>query len=165
MRSVPPSARLVSTKTVHLASVINLPPLFEALDVTDREPHPQLRSTPLDILQIDLLDHQAQDEPRQVIFVDKLLNPRRQQHRLVDLPRAIALAHEQAESVRRNPASKIREFSDKVRAVGVCAFVAADQLEPPNGSGVRLEQDAAMRRDAAGRDQPTRAGQIGRARI
>ncbi len=43
MRSVPPSARLVSTKTVHLASVIGPPPLFEA---TDGEAHPRLRSTP-----------------------------------------------------------------------------------------------------------------------
>src|SRR5271165_7475144 len=53
---------------------------------------------PLDLPQIDLLDHQVQDEPRQVILVDELLNRRRQQHRLIDLPGAIALAHEQAES-------------------------------------------------------------------
>ena len=52
----------------------------------------------LDLFQIDLLDHQVQDEPRQVILVDELLNRRRQQHRFIDLPGAIALAHEQAES-------------------------------------------------------------------
>jgi hypothetical protein len=71
---------------------------------------------PLDLFQIDLLDHQVQDEPRQVILVDELLNRRRQQHRLIDLPGAIALAYEQAQSIRRHSASKIRDFSDKLLA-------------------------------------------------
>jgi len=65
---------------------------------------------PLDRLQIDLLHHQVQDEPRKVVLVDKLLNPRRQQHRLIDLPRAIALAHEQAESDSPPPRQKNPRF-------------------------------------------------------
>ncbi len=53
---------------------------------------------PLDRLQIDLLDHQVQNEPRQVILFDELLNRRRQQHRFINLPGAIALAHAQTKS-------------------------------------------------------------------
>src|SRR5271157_6033099 len=75
----------------------------------------------LDLFQIDPLDHQVQDEPRQVILVE-LLNRRRQQHRFIDLPGAIALAHEQAESdspprrqqnprfLRQAPSSSISKF-------------------------------------------------------
>jgi len=53
---------------------------------------------PLDLLPIDLLDRQVEDEPRQVILVDELLNRRRRQQRFIDLPGAIALAHQQTES-------------------------------------------------------------------
>jgi hypothetical protein len=46
MRSIPPSGRIVSTKTRHLACVISPPPLFQKLAVTDGGPNPQLCSTP-----------------------------------------------------------------------------------------------------------------------
>ena len=67
---------------------------------------------PLDLLPIDLLDRQVEDEPRQVILVDELLNRRRRQQRFIDLPGAIALAHQQTESEAPHAASKISNFPD-----------------------------------------------------
>jgi hypothetical protein len=68
----------------------------------------------LDLFQVDLLHHQAQNKPRQMILCDKFLNRRRQQHRLADLPRAIALAHQQAESDSSRKRQSIRDFSDRL---------------------------------------------------
>ncbi len=65
---------------------------------------------PLDLLQVDLLDHQVQDEPREMTLVDKLLNRRRQQQRFIDLPRAVALAHTQAESDSSTPRQQNPRF-------------------------------------------------------
>jgi hypothetical protein len=84
-RRVDPVAIAVQQQPRHHRRIKRRLPALDAVD-------------PLDLFQIDLLDHQVQDEPRQMILVDELLNRRRQQHRFTDLPGAIALAHQQAES-------------------------------------------------------------------
>jgi len=84
-RRVDPVAIAVEQERRHHRRIERRLPAIDAVD-------------PLDLFQVDLLDHQVQDEPRQVILVDELLNRRRQQHRLIDLPGAVALAHVQAES-------------------------------------------------------------------
>ena len=65
---------------------------------------------PFDLFQIDLLDHQVQDQPRQMILGDELLNCCRQQHRFVDLPGAVALAHRHAESDSPTPSQQNPRF-------------------------------------------------------
>jgi hypothetical protein len=100
-RRVHPVAIAVEQKRRHHRRIERRLPAIDAID-------------PLDLLQIDLLDHKAQNEPRKVILVDELLNRRRQQHRFIDLPGAVALAHAQAESDSPRKRQTLRDFSDRL---------------------------------------------------
>ena len=112
---------------------------------------------PLDRLQIDLLDHQVQDEPRQVVLVDELLNRRRQQHRLVDLPGAIALAHAQAESDLPRKRQPIPRFlrqapgrSRPKRSFSVCSDVNGRRGGPlTHGNGLGIQERLASCRSGS----------------
>ena len=100
-RRVDPVAIAVEQKRRHHRRIERRLPAIDPID-------------PLDGFQIDFLDHQVQDEPRQVILVHELLNRRRKQHRFIDLPRAIALAHGQTESNSSPSRQENRDYSDRL---------------------------------------------------
>ena len=72
------------------------------------------RVSRLDLAKVEVLKHQRQDKASQMALADKVLHARRQHQRLIDRPGPESLAHKQAESDSRLPASKIHDFSDRL---------------------------------------------------
>ena len=63
---------------------------------------------------IEMLEHKRQNKARKVVLADEVPHAGRQQQRLVDIPGAERLAHEQAESDSRPRRYRIRYFSDRL---------------------------------------------------
>ena len=65
-----------------------------------------------DLAKVEALAHQRHDQPRQVVLWHIVLNARRQQLRLIDLPRAEMLAHAPGQNPTRP--RKSSDYSDRL---------------------------------------------------
>jgi hypothetical protein len=73
-----------------------------------------------DLDQVQIVSDQAQDKAGEMALGHKILHPRGQKQRLIDLPGAECLAHAAGENLTRaSLASKIRYYSDRLLALKI----------------------------------------------